>query len=219
MAQEKEPTIYQIVFKGTYYTQNPAEFEPFELTAKLDFEMQQRALSVFKNDLAPTLMPLKYPNFRALRNYYAAECTVISGKQTLQNLDVMTRPQMIAYADNYMDGAGIPLEMVLYDEDEALRHAIKLYQADPESFLAEQAIRVEKEGDRIRRKKAALALNNASPPITVQGPAITAVEDAAAKAYTPGAPSMAPTGTPLAASVTGKKPPGRPPKSAQEEDY
>lgn len=164
----KSDAIYGITFYGTYWTHNPAEWKDYRVeNVRFDQDMILRGIqSVWKNELGPHMMrmqkkadgSLKYPDFRRFRDRYYEPPIKISGKQITQNVDLMSREEMLTYAEDWNDGEGMELELALYPTVNDLRTAIKEYEEDPQGFITRQADLMAKKGDRIINTRNALAL-------------------------------------------------------------
>lgn len=157
--QVKSDAEYKITFFGTYFTnEGPGIRKQFEIDTVFDQEMLEvHPTSTFRNDLAPVMMPRKYPDFKRLCKFDYHPPEKISGEQFTDNPDLMSREELLEYATNWNDGEGMELELALYPNLPELRMAVKEYNADPEGFLIRQADMMEKGGDKVARKKAALA--------------------------------------------------------------
>lgn len=159
--KKKSDAIYSIRFYGTFFTHAPGVYEQFEMTCKFDQEMIDRdPKSVFKNDLAPEMMPQKYPNFRRLRKYFDDPAVQLSGSSYKSNINIMSREALLAYAENWNDSEGMEIELAMHPTLAELRTAVQEYENDPEGFLIRQNELMAKFGDKIKNKRKSLALQN-----------------------------------------------------------
>lgn len=161
--------IYEVEFFGTYHTAEPGKYATFE-NVKLKFTatmLKDDPLSLFSK-VSMEIMPEKYPDFNALRKWHHyPPVRIDGGKPVRQKLELMGRAELLEYAANWRDGDGMQIELGLINSDPELRDAIKRYEEDPDGFLRLQKMQMEKYGDKIRKKKAILELNNAKVGVGV----------------------------------------------------
>lgn len=159
--KKKSDAIYSIRFYGTFFTHAPGVYEQFEMTCKFNQEMIDRdPKSVFKNDLAPEMMPQKYPNFRRLRKYFDDPAVKLSGSSFKTNINIMSREELLAYAEDWNDGEGMEIELAMHPTLAMLRTAVQEYENDPEGFLVRQTELMAKHGPKIINKRNSLALQD-----------------------------------------------------------
>jgi len=164
----KSDAIYGITFYGTYWTHNPAEWKDYRVeNVKFDQDMVNRGIqSVWKNELGPHMMrlqknedgSLKYRDFRRFRDRYYEPPIKISGRQISSNPDLMSREELLSYAEDWNDGEGMELELALYPTVNELRLAVKEYEEDPQGFISRQADIMSRKGERVNNTRDALAL-------------------------------------------------------------
>lgn len=159
---KKEEAIYDVTFKGVYYSDQPGIKHNYKITVKMtrDMIVNHGAQSVFSKHLARELMPKAgYTDFANLGTYHIIGCKQITGDKMRDHITMMTRQEMIDFARGYKDGEGMDIELSLYPTDDDLRTAITEYVNDSEGFIIRQQALIDKYGKLLDTRRAALALN------------------------------------------------------------
>lgn len=134
------PVIYVVDFFGSYYTQEGTRdtVKNFELkNVKLNERMVNAGpLSCLKNEIAPTVMPRLYPDFKGLRKYHLGDAKRQDG-QPITNIHLMNYAMIKALIkkDN------LPIDISLYKNVEQLKQAVLDLVHDQLGFLRIQSER------------------------------------------------------------------------------
>lgn len=156
MPKEKANRLYKITFKGQYIAagENGTRLKPYEIDCFLDDELvNKNPVSVFKNDLAPELMPKKYADYQDLATHEVGASVAKDGKP-VTNLMLFNREDMV----RHIGEEELPIEHELHQDAGALRTAINDFRKDPQAFLAQQEKLHGFRHERIARKSKALSL-------------------------------------------------------------
>lgn len=152
-------TVYTIKFGGNYFANDVDGLtqKAYTLTVKMKHEHvnKEGAKSVFKNVIAPKLMPQKYPDYVSLATYHilASECDrpeLLEG-----NLKLLTTDGLLSYIEN----EELDINVHLYDNEDDLRNAIISYQEDPDMYQKAEEILAAKLGKKLELKGDVLSLN------------------------------------------------------------
>lgn len=133
--------------------QKPYEVRGIEMSHKL--AIKDGALCVFKNDIAPEIMPLLFPGYIGLATHEIREqvCTNPSRKSSIK---VMSHADML----RYIDEEEVPVELGLYQDADSLRQALLDWKEDPQGFVDRQAKTMEIKGPSMERRTEARTLNS-----------------------------------------------------------
>lgn len=159
MPKAKGNRLYKITFRGQYIAagEHGTRLKPYEIDCYLDDELvNKNPVSVFKNDLAPELMPKKYADYQDLATHEVG-ATVAKDGEPVTNLMLFNREDMVAHIKE----EELPIEHELHQDAGALRTAINDFRKDPQAFLAQQEKLHGFRHERIARKSKALALQEA----------------------------------------------------------
>jgi hypothetical protein len=148
---------WTFTIEGTYMGKlhNQTAQKPYRVQIIMpDNQVQKGALSQFLKHYAPRLMPRLYKDYEAPLTFEIVDADCTDPRIQAENISVMTRSQLLDYAQE-MD---LPIEQELYADADDLRVAIR-EASDPktsETFERNQAIRRERMGDRLTDAVVAL---------------------------------------------------------------
>lgn len=140
-ASKANNAVYHIVIKGQYHCteQGRAITKPYRVTVKMTGKhVAAGALSLFKNDVAPTVMPAKYPDFQGLYTHEVESHTVPEAPELEgQNLALLNRVELLAF----LEDEELPIQPELFAKDnDQLRQAIMDCLENEEAFLKAQTM-------------------------------------------------------------------------------
>lgn len=143
------------------------ELEPYEVECRFDQEMVEKGvLSVFKNTLAPAIMPKQFPGFQGLHTHEIRSSYMVDqdGQEwDVDDLRLMNRDQLIEYIDA-QSNPPCQVDPSIYADNGALRQAIDDWHeavrtGKTEDFVRNQDKRRDKQGADIELATRALELN------------------------------------------------------------
>lgn len=159
MAKRRTKRIYEVTVEGEYFKgeNQTSLLEPYRETVKLN-EAHRKAgfVYVFKNHVAPLIMPRKYKGYGGLHTHHLVsvvdldDTTAVPNDPNLMNLD-----QLVAFI-NYNE---LPVIIDLWDDVDALRQAVIECLEDEETFVEGQDKRAELRGNSIELAQGISELN------------------------------------------------------------
>lgn len=143
------------------------ELEPYEIELRFDQEMIDKGvLSVFKNTLAPALMPKQFAGYQGLYTHEIRASYMVDeagDEWEVEDINLMNRDQLIEYIDN-LSNPPCQVNHTVYADAGALRQAVNDWLeavriGKTEDFVKGQDKRREKAGADIDLAQRALSLN------------------------------------------------------------
>lgn len=136
-----ERAVYHIVIQGQYHCteQGRAITKPYSVTVKMTGKhVAAGALSLFKNDVAPTVMPARYPDYQGLYTHEIVGHTVPEAPELEgQNLVLLNRTELLAFIED----EDLPIQPELFAKDtDQLRQAVMDCLENEDAFLKAQAM-------------------------------------------------------------------------------
>ena len=147
-------SLHTFEISGAYAAKNhdnTVSEKPFKLTVTMLHELvQEGALSIFKNEIAPEEMPKHYPDFAFLRKYRItkSECTnpaILARKRDLMTFDQLVE---VCQTEGYRE-----IDFDLYNEPAKLVSAMNHYEQNKTDFLKWQKVRQEEKEKELRIKR------------------------------------------------------------------
>lgn len=162
----KDENIYEVTFRGEYWTTKKGETSTYEFTVKMDGEAKKLGfLHIFARhiltdrDFIEYVAKAKYPDWKRHRTHIEDGGVVIDLKtgerKAVNDLALMNYRQLCAY----IEAKGIGIETDLFPLVNELRQALKDYRDNREAFLTHQAKRQELMGRKLSVKKTIKDLN------------------------------------------------------------
>lgn len=154
--------LVELVIIGTYYA-NAGDnarkvVRAFRGKAKLPATELHREKSILKNYFLPRFLPLKYPDFVALRTFEVIKHVPLGDFELNEDEpSLMSREQIEAYAETH----NLDLIPELYDDLSALRQALKDCLEHPEQFKRNQDILWNRKKDELTLKSVVYNANKA----------------------------------------------------------
>jgi hypothetical protein len=190
--QEYDVTIEGMYFAPSANTSGLAQ-KPYRVTVKLTQNLvNEGPLSVWKNALAPEMMPKLYPDYQGLATHEIVKSVPLGGGQ-LTDISLMNMEQLT----EYIHENELPVEAELYQDIGALQQAVLDCEKDEDVFVVAQEALKARVGTAISVKNQALSLN---PPSAIK----STVEE----------PVLPPAGGKLGAEGAAKGIPGKKDKLA-----
>lgn len=143
------------------------ELHPYEIECKFDQDMIEKGvLSVFKNTLAPILMPKQFPGYQGLYTHEIRGSYMVdeSGEEwEVEDRRLMNRDQLIEYTDT-LSNPSCEVDADIYVDAGSLRQAVDdwleaVRSGTTADYIKAQDKRREKHGEDIALATRALALN------------------------------------------------------------
>jgi hypothetical protein len=148
---------WKFIFEGTYMgkDKNITVEKSYKVHITMpDNQVQKGATSQFLKHYVPRLMPRIYKDFISILTFEITDAVCSDPRIQAENLDVMTRAQLLAYIAE----SELPVETELYADAADLCQAIKecVNPKTSETFERNQQIRKERMGDRLTDSVVAL---------------------------------------------------------------
>jgi hypothetical protein len=161
---------YDVTYKGEYFTSKDGHqvTEPYEETIKITQGMVNKhgPLVPFVRHWAPVHMREKHKGYTGLATHYIKEAKVSGApKEAISDPRLMNHTQML----QHIETEELPINTVLYSDDDALRQAIldwedAVRKRDEDGFLKQQEKQLTVKKDRIDLRNDVLLLNAVDPP-------------------------------------------------------
>lgn len=160
-----DEAVYEVTFSGSYFaapstsSQGAQQEKSYTMTVKIKHgdiaNNNQSAKSIFKNTLAPELMPIRYPDFVSLYTYHIVNSKCDNPELLAANLPLLTKEGLV----ELIDDLELPINTHLYETAEELRIAIDMAQNDPRAHAAAESLLNVKRGGKAELKKSVLDTN------------------------------------------------------------
>lgn len=154
---KKEKDVYEVTVGGTYITatrHGHLAQNPYKVTFKSP--SAEKALSIFKGHIAPSLMPKRYPGFKRLKTHELLEIKNLTNPGKVpSDVRFMNEDQL----NDEIAELGIPLKRELYPNLTELRTAVSTFMESPEAFDKYQERREKFLGETLALKYEAEELN------------------------------------------------------------
>lgn len=161
-----DEAVYDITFSGTYFAASSTggggggtTEKSYTIEVKIKHgdiaNNNESAKSIFKNVIAPEVMPIAYPDYIALYTYHIVKSKCDNPDLLANNLPLLTKEGLI----ELIDDLELPINPHLYDTAEDLRVAIDMAQKDPEGYARREAQLNATKGGKAELKKSVLDLN------------------------------------------------------------
>jgi len=157
MKSALEDIHYIVTITGYYYTQEAKgeNVHEYEIDVPLNHKQldddKVSAISLFKHNYAPVMMPKKYPDYTGLYTHKIKQTQCSEPSRLLENIGLMNFKQLV----RYIRTNGLPVKHELYDDEGSLRAAIRSYKKDAEGFLKVQKITQERIGPTLAKQSVA----------------------------------------------------------------
>ncbi len=147
--RRRKQHIYEVTIEGEYFKgeNQTSSLEPYKETIKLNEDHKEAGfLSVWKNLVAPRLMPAKYKGYGGLHTHHLVSVVDLDDPEALPNdPTLMNLDQLVAFINHNE----MPVEISLYQDEDALRQAVVECIEDEESFLIGQDKRQSARGNQV----------------------------------------------------------------------
>jgi len=159
MSKKTAKKVYEILVEGLYFANDGEKNVQKTYSVKANIgqkHVEAGALSVFKNLIAPDLMPQQYPDYQGLYTHELKYCRDVNNPDEIPNDPrLMNLPQLVAYIQHNE----LPIQVNLYADVQDLQQALLDYNDDAEQFLKAQDKRKELRGKDLELKAELAELN------------------------------------------------------------
>lgn len=170
MARKPKNKTYEVTITGDYFaaTTGGTELKPYSVTINMSEEHRLAGfLSVFKNILAPRVMPTKYEKYTGLATHRIAAVKDHDDPNAIPpDPKLMTLPQLTAFISKNE----LPVNVSLYKDEDQLKRAVIDCLRDEDSFIEAQDKRKDIYGGQIEMANELAALNPGLGMVGLQVP-------------------------------------------------